>query len=243
VEVESPPELFVTWGAFDTKGLITFISTPDNAGSYTLSLVPALSEAPEDFPDVGGLRSGVYLLRNGLDRYFIVDAEPTPAERQAAPALVGRRELDGIAVALPPGSSGIEIDGGQTSRPLATERHDDIRFFAPGGVAPARLELRYRVRPTSRQKSILKWGLKLVGVLLVPVISLVFLQGADLKRPAVRRYGILFLILLQVAICATYFVVVFQVPEAATEDPLIDFAIVAIAAVAQGVILWAKVPK
>ena len=228
-------------GSYGDTTLINFISSSFNAGTHDIVLHPKVAFVSDEPTELSRLRSGLYFIKSGLERRFIVNLLPVPDPSTEQLLTSSYLTLDGVAIALPVGYKGLEVGSNRTTIPDPVSRVGNITYFAT--VVPSstnRIEMRYQVPPTAWQRLVLKKGLTLIVLLLVPFFALSFLPEKDTQKPRLRRTLIWTLTGVQLLLLASLVAIAFIGDNGGGSEIWIDFGIGTIGALAQGAVLYVK---
>jgi len=117
-----------------------------------------------------------------------------------------------------------------------------VRVFAGTNYPPhlERVELAYTVAPTELQKLIFQNGLKLLGVLLAPLLTLLFLPAKGMARPKWRMPLVVVLALVQLTVIVWVAITATQLGSDSVIEQTIDWAVVVIGTVFSAFVVFAK---
>lgn len=178
---------YVTGGSFNGLTLINFINTPGIPTSLAISVSPV----PDDVLDGDFFRSGLpgvlYLMESGLKRRFVYKLNAVSAvARGGNIAKLPVEPIDTVAVRLPVGAEVFESrkDAAIAVRDLSLG-NTAVRHFAAantGSPDAHAIDIVYQLQPTKLQNILFEYGLKLFGALLIPLLGIVLLTSAQVKR-------------------------------------------------------------
>jgi hypothetical protein len=208
-----------------------------------IEIDPVFDSPPEDqFASVRELRGSVYFIKKGLERRFIYMYDQARRSAPPVPKNVALDSLDAIAVAIPDSASGREVRRGHTAEPPHISENRSARFF-PATAQVTALELRYELPPTSGQKIVLEYGVKLIAVVLPPLLGLLLLGSGEIMAPKTRRIAIGAGILIEVAILIIVWRVAIATKGEGQLKTVLDLGLVLIAGIFSGIVLWVKRKK
>jgi hypothetical protein len=240
-EIQPNRSLLLTSGTYDRFAIVSAaFGTPSLHGS-SVAFVPEMQPLDLTNPQLEGLDPGAYFQENGLEYWFVfIDSSPT-IQTEILRDFPGSapETFDAIAVAIPVAAEGREVRKGFTIYPPPSVRLKNFLLFTkPARPAVQRIELRYAVPPTAAQVAASSNGLKLLLVLIVPVVTLIFLDPDDIQRPRLRLIAIWGGLSLQALIVA---VVVWAALQVKTPlDAWIDFGISALGVACEVVVILVK---
>lgn len=224
LDIQRDSSLLLCWGSYHDTSIVHYINSSDASGVRAISIRPIMNQLPDVPVSQQDLENGLYFQRLGLERRFLLINNPTKRKSKTKPVLpVPSIEIGGYGVALPDKSEGREIRNSLTSIPQPNEIAGKVKFFSAASVATEKntLELRYRVQPTSKQKIIVVYGLKLIILIIVPFFTLLLLPQKDTAHPKVRSVGIWSGIIIQVILIP---LVVYVAWKVGAEVNWIDFS-------------------
>jgi hypothetical protein len=143
---------------------------------------------PESVEEIGDTDAGLSLISAGQERRFYY-RYPTSSFLQRptddAPAGLTLQTTDAVAIELPQGAKQFAVKKGRLSIPTQLDG-DDLAF---AGLAPSTdvkfIEIAYLAPPTDFQKTVVKWGVKLLTAIL-PLVGLAFVSRDQIIRPRWR---------------------------------------------------------
>lgn len=240
-EIQSNRSLLLTSGTYDRFAIVSAaFGAPSGRGTY-VAFVPAMQPLNLANPQLEGLEPGVYFQENGLEYWFVfIDASGEILSEIGKDFPGTQMETyDSLAIAIPASAEGREVRKGFTIYPSPSVRLRNFLFFAkPVPPAVQRVELRYAIQPTTAQIAASSSGLKLLLVLLVPVVTLIFLDPDDIQRPRLRIVAIWGGLTLQVLIVIAVVWAALQTRTAV--EAWVDFGISALGVVCEVTVILVK---
>jgi len=238
-------ELFLTWGSYEKCTVLSALMLPGAGSERGFGLLPDVQLVPEGGFVVDDLLPGVYLQKSRQERYFVFVNWNDSAPGRGRPISLGSlalKEFDALAIATPPGAKGREIRNNSSAIPRPLLQTGRVRVFAGTNYPPhlERVELAYTVAPTELQKLIFKNGLKLLGVLLAPLLTLLFLPAKGMARPKWRMPLVVVLALVQLTVIVWVAITATQLGSDSVIEQTIDWAVVVIGTVFSAFVVFAK---
>ncbi|GAB4383845.1 MAG: hypothetical protein Kow00121_46460 [Elainellaceae cyanobacterium] len=237
-------DILLTSGAYDNQFTLINISIGSpSLGTPTVSFFPQLRTLSADKPSLSGLEPGVYFSKNGLERWFIlIDDSPKILSElhQKFPGI----EFDGfdsVAIAMPSEYEGRDVEPGSSIIPKSYILLGNIvAFSSPQNVqGNNKIVLRYAVPATPTQIAVSNGALKLIFVLVIPLVTLVFLDPNDIQNPRLRNVAISGFIILQILVAGVVIWAALTI-RGPSPEAWVDFIIAGVGVVSEVVIILVK---
>lgn len=232
-------DLLATWASYPPFTLINYAVGPGSVGTYTVSITPSLQPTPEASSADDDLPPGLYFIRDRLSRKLILvrpDVHREFGERLPGPA----SPIDTIAVALPHLDTDPKLEKRPRIAPVPSIVRGAVHYVEFSKAPTGRLVVRYSVDETAGQHLVKSYGLKGIAAILVPFITLLFLDPSDIKRPVLRKIAVAVLLALQLGITVAVVFVWQRVGGTGFGETVADFAITLTGIAAEIMILVAK---
>ncbi len=239
--VRLEPSLLLTYGRYPKYTLLHYIESNNGSGLFAIDLAPDTLAFPDEIDSLDRLAPGIYFSRDeGRLRRFVVINDPDNIRVPKEVLSLHDAPIDSIAVALPIDSEGREVVQGRTVDPVPIETVEKTHYFATNGFdSPKRIELKYIVPPTTWQLLVLEYGIKLLGILALPAVTLGLLPHTKVTSPFWRKVAVIGLITCQVVILAVVFGVTWLIREDFANN-ILDVSLVFVGVVVQAVITLLK---
>jgi hypothetical protein len=190
-------DLATSWGSHEGSTMLTYVAVPGMSATTVVPLKPVFDSAPDADFTRNDLRGSLYFLSSGLKRRFMFQG-PTPSLESSAQwkalVSVATVNIDAVLLRFPQGAELLESDSSKriptSSRDTASGR---MKVFAHANAPVASLkplDVTYLVPPTQQQRQITDYGLKLFGVLLVPLVGWIVLTSDKVKAKKTRAIAI-----------------------------------------------------
>lgn len=239
-KVETNEDLYTTHGSYKDFTIINYILTPTNSGTKLVGIDPVFDNPPEDqFASTTELKGSLYFIAKGLERRFIYKYPHSLHITPPTPKNVYLDSPDAIAIAIPDSAIGKEIRRGQTEIPAHLFEKRSVRFY-PANSEVSALELRYELPPTSGQKIVLEYGVKLIAVILPPLLGLLLLGSGEIMAPRTRRIAIVVGITIEIAILIVVWRVAIGSKSEGQLKIILDLTLVLVGAAFTGIVIWVK---
>ncbi len=238
----SPNEtLFATSGSYKDFTIINYIFSSRSGGPTGIGMIPIFDPSPQTPYSVDDLTGSLYLIRDGLERRFIYVYPTSESGMGVLPPEIQKiltDTPDAIAIAIPNAAVRKEIRLGQTEIPARIFSNKIAAYYPASSIQPRLLEVRYEVPPSTEQKLVLEYGIKIVAAILTPLLGLLFLSSGKITR---AKSIILFIgLILEIIILIIVFKVAFIVKGESELKTKLDFLVVIIGALFTTIALWIK---
>ena len=199
-------------GSFDGYSLITALS-PD-AGRPTAIAFFEFSPRRDEFNflDYTRLNYGLLHYVNGLEHKIVYIYEDLSQHRTSA---VNAIPPDELAIIMPTGASGVEIEGsGKTELPARLREVDNVRVF-PGSLknasGEAALKIFYKVPPTPLQSLAGEYLTKFFILFFTPLLGLLMIAPSSSRQAGRRLKFIWTMIVIELLIILGYIYYIYTV--------------------------------
>jgi hypothetical protein len=174
---------------YNDLSVLHYMASSGTRGDYEISFRPFVNNFP-DWPfDVSKLKPGIYFQRSDPSERYLIISTSDCNKALDSDLLTGPIDLpQGIAVALPIGATGKEIENGLTMIPPATATDGQVNYFEPkaAGQTVSVVKLRYTLKPSDPQKFILIIVGKAFVALFVIALALYGLKREEIRRAKFR---------------------------------------------------------
>jgi len=246
-EVEPNAEGLLTWGSLNDLTAITYVPTASSSMRLAVGLSPEYSLFSEeaDF-DRSEFRGALVLVSSGLKRRLVFDpsvrAAGVPGEITQA---LNPLALGEVAVRLPGDAEIFETRSG--ALPHNREkivRGSLVRFYrnpAPQSSGTLqRLDIRYQVQPTSAQKTLFEYGLKLFVYLVAPLVGLILLTSNKVASAKGRRILIIIMAVVECVLLGGLLVWAFYIRSVTGLQSLLEVVLAAAGTVVTVLVAFVK---
>jgi hypothetical protein len=237
--------LLTTWGSYRSFTIINYVLSTSSGGSEAIGMFPRFGLPPKSPYSLEDLRESLYFLRSGLERRFIYKfffSTHSPYHRQPALTRLSCDTLDAIAVAIPSRAERMEVRDGKTEIPAHEFDNGTARFY-PGRTQDAKaglLELRYRLPPTSTQKLVSGFLLRILGAILIPVLQLLLLGPAEIINPRMRKIALWIGALVQLLILLILIWMTVHIWGESSLRNILDLAVIVVGGAFAAIVLLVK---
>jgi len=230
-----PGDLTTSWGSREGATMLTYVATPGTSATTVVPLKPIFESAPDTDFTRNDLRGSLYFLNSGLKRRFLFQG-PTPSLESSAQwkALVNVAtvSIDTVLLRFPQGAELLESDPSKrvptSSRDTAAGKVKVFEHAGANGASLKPLDVTYLVAPTQQQRQITDYGLKLFGVLLVPLVGWIVLTSDKVKAKKTRSIAIWSGVIVEGLILGGLLWWAFKVQSVEGLGALLDFGVVVV---------------
>jgi len=243
--VEPSRNVLLASGSYDRFTILSMSIGNPSLGASTVAFMPQAKSIDLTKPSLDLLAPGLYYQESGLERWFVyVDgvSEVTTELTRDFPATTFDT-YDAISVAIPDSAEGREVKKGSTVDPAPTSRIGNAMLFArPTVVNARRLAIHYVVPATAAQLAASNSGLKLLLVVLVPIVTLLFLDPEDIQRPRLRVIALWLGVVLQVSVVVVVVWAAIAMRRTNIET-MADFVVAAVGVIAEVIVILVKAKR
>ncbi|HEV2156360.1 hypothetical protein [Bradyrhizobium sp.] len=165
---------------------MSFSTREPNIWPQAISFVPIIERSFDlDSPTDTGLKSIALVSEGQLRKFRYRYPNASSSKSLALVPTDLKQHPDAIALALPKDSQELAVKRGQLSVPSPLAQDEPVFPAVSPNPSIQFLEVNYQVPPTDFQRSVVKWGVKLLAAFL-PIAGLFFLREDQIRNNRLR---------------------------------------------------------
>ena len=232
------PKVLSSSASYLTFSYFTFFYPSSQLGINEIRFIPKFSPIYNDGENISSKKSFLFLIRDGLERRFIFRYSKNSIKALGIDTITYFDDFSAIAVALPNGSKGLEISEGKTAIPSRFAQNEDVSFYPTNPIDSLRIS--YLIPATKEQLLISEYLIKLLGVLIVPLISIMFMPSNQVANRKLRKRFLILVGSIQIIIITIIIVIGLKNESSLQLKWWFDFGTILIGTIISAVVVYVK---